>query len=557
MVKQNKHIILILGLILLHGMMMNDWDNPYRRPIIGDAKGYYAYLPAVFIYQDFEFKFVSEIERRYYPEDGSLAKNFLVEQPNGTTVNKCFPGVSIFYLPFFLLAYFLSFLFGLPLDGYAPLFQWSIAAAHFFYFGLALFFIDKTLKNKELDVKFRFVALLLLTFGSNVFFYLVYDFSVAHVFGFFGTSLFIWFLQKFSVRPSWNIIGSLLVLLALLVITRPTNLLILLAVPLFVKLSAISLFVISNLHFTKWPWLKFSLALAIIAFPMVLWKIQTGMWLIYSYGDETLNFRNPNFIKFLFSPQKGWWFWSPIMLFMTVVGFVFYWKETRWKGLYFVFIVCFISYIFSCWWMWTFGGGLGQRPMIDFYPIIFIAFALGLSKMNWRLGLLLTPFLILNIVQAHQINKFILIGGQTTWADYKAHFFQLKRNAPHVPIPDSWVIWSSSSFNESQILNSDNHFSKVIMIDSLPVDPLIFIRTVVSGQHESSNLALIISDNTGEFYEARYPGNALYRKARQFEYKIDLPNDLKFPLRVYFWNHDTDERSVVESMDVFVFLSSN
>jgi hypothetical protein len=93
--------------VLACSVVVNDWDNQYRRPIIGDAKGYYAYLPAAFIYQDFSFSFVEDVEQKYYPSDGSLGKHFLVQQANGTQVNKCFPGVSLFYLPFFLLAFFL------------------------------------------------------------------------------------------------------------------------------------------------------------------------------------------------------------------------------------------------------------------------------------------------------------------------------------------------------------------------------------------------------------------------------------------------------------------
>jgi hypothetical protein len=123
-------IILILG-----GWCFNhhEFDSEYNRPIRGDAKGYYAFLPAIFIYQDLSYDFVDEMEMKYYPKDGSFEKAFRMNQPNGTVVNKCFPGTSIFYLPFFLLALLFSWMIGLPVDGYSILFQWSIAFAHFFY----------------------------------------------------------------------------------------------------------------------------------------------------------------------------------------------------------------------------------------------------------------------------------------------------------------------------------------------------------------------------------------------------------------------------------------
>ena len=167
-------------------VVLNDWDNPYKRPISGDAKGYYAYLPAVIIYQDLEFKFVDEIEQKYYPKDGSLKKDFLIEQPNGTFVNKCFPGVSIFYLPFFLFAYLFSYFVGYPIDGYSQLFQMSLIVSHLFYYMLSLFLMNKILIRNQVGLFNRFLTLFLLTFGTNIFFYTTLDFSVVHVFGFFG-----------------------------------------------------------------------------------------------------------------------------------------------------------------------------------------------------------------------------------------------------------------------------------------------------------------------------------------------------------------------------------
>ena len=90
------------------------FSNPYERPITGDAQAYYAYLPAIFIYQDLDYEFIDEINDKYYPE--SHQKSFLKEAGEGK-VNKTFPGVAILYLPFFLLAHALAILFGMEADG--------------------------------------------------------------------------------------------------------------------------------------------------------------------------------------------------------------------------------------------------------------------------------------------------------------------------------------------------------------------------------------------------------------------------------------------------------
>ncbi len=534
---------------------MNKWDNPYKRPIIGDAKGYYAYLPAAFIYQDFTYQFVPDVEQRYYPEDGSLGKYFLVEQDNGTFVNKCFPGVSIFYLPFFLLAYFLSFLFGLPLDGYAPLFQWSIAAAHLFYFSWALLLLDKLFSKMSMSLSARMLGLTVLSFGTNIFFNLVYDFSLAHVFGFFGTAAFIYLLDAWNRAPNWRGLGWMLMILSLLLITRPTNALVLLVIPLLLDKTTIKNFFGQGMKFNDLPWIQILLSISIVAIPLVLWKIQTDNWLVYSYGEERLNLAQPHLIQFLFSVQKGWWFWTPVMLLMTLFGAIHFWQKRAWMGIYFLLMIFFVVYIFSSWWMWTFGGGLGQRPMIDFYPILLLGFVGLLNSMNKRiwLSVLIAPLLILNIIQAYQIDKYILVGGQTTWSAYKSHFLQTKRDAPIVKIPDTWHVWAQYENRASVQLGPEQHFSPSIVIDSLPKYAKLHVRTQVGGKHESQHLAIILSDAKASFYHAEYVGNMLYKKPRLMEFLWEIPEDITFPIKVYFWNHDAEEEAEVEWMEVVVY----
>src|SRR5690606_37835919 len=92
----------------------------YERPIAGDAQAYYAYLPALFIYQDFSYDFVEEVNEKYYPSE--LQKTFLKDVGTGV-VNKTFPGVSILYLPFFIIAHGIALIFGLPGDCYSNTYQ--------------------------------------------------------------------------------------------------------------------------------------------------------------------------------------------------------------------------------------------------------------------------------------------------------------------------------------------------------------------------------------------------------------------------------------------------
>ena len=59
--------ILIVCLVLFAALKV--WNNDTSRKILiaSDGKGYYAYLPAIFIYHDLGFNFIDEYEEKYFP----------------------------------------------------------------------------------------------------------------------------------------------------------------------------------------------------------------------------------------------------------------------------------------------------------------------------------------------------------------------------------------------------------------------------------------------------------------------------------------------------------
>jgi hypothetical protein len=94
-----KFPLALVVLLYLTHLYTKDFSSSYQKPINGDAKAYYAYLPAIFIYQDSEYNFIDAYEAKYYAKDHR--KDFLNTIENGRKVNKTFPGVALLYLPFF------------------------------------------------------------------------------------------------------------------------------------------------------------------------------------------------------------------------------------------------------------------------------------------------------------------------------------------------------------------------------------------------------------------------------------------------------------------------
>ncbi|NOX46022.1 MAG: hypothetical protein GXO89_03475, partial [Chlorobi bacterium] len=114
-------LVILFVYLFLSFSIKKPYEN-WDRVINSDGKGYYAYLPAIFIYHDLDYKFIESYEDRYYPADKSVFKEFRMPY-KGETVNKYFPGFSFLWLPFFLLAHVLSLVLGFPADGYSIIYQ--------------------------------------------------------------------------------------------------------------------------------------------------------------------------------------------------------------------------------------------------------------------------------------------------------------------------------------------------------------------------------------------------------------------------------------------------
>jgi hypothetical protein len=543
-------------LLLLAVFVSRDFSSRYEQPIQGDAKGYYAYLPAVFIYQDAEYSFVDEMEAKYYPKDFSHAKDFRVKQKNGKYVNKCFPGLSLLYLPFFALSAMISFVFGFPVDGYSAPFQMGISFAHIFYYVFGLIQLSKVLGHFRVSKWNQIIIFFLFTFGTNLWFYLIHDHSVAHVFIFFLVCVFIRIFFNWLEYRLLKQIGWMGIVLALLVVIRPTNLLIILFIPFLLIVKGESWKALldfkKGLNINILPYLQ--VCLLIVVIPSLLWKWQSDLWLVYSYGDEGFNFSNPQFWNYLFSIQKGWLFWTPLILLLILIFIVKYRRNVKYVlSLLLPFLI--LVYVFSSWWCWTFGAGMGQRSVIDYYPFLILAFGIMFVQMRKQrfVFLIATPFLILNLVQAFQFRESILIGGQTSKDDYWKHFVQIKKDVPTVEASKEWKLLRTIEHKEIQNLNEANHFTNVVLIPIDKDSSKVVMEIDVSGKHKSTNFTLVLTNSDGSYYQNFYLGDVVYRESRVLQYLFEVPNVGTY--RTYIWNGDSSDELQFSYLKVKIFKS--
>ncbi len=371
-----------------------------------DVSGYYLYLPAIFIYKDLkEVKFLPQIIEQYQP---SLTPDQAFPLGNGRQVMKYSAGMAALYLPFFLLAHFFALLAGYPADGFSLPYQVAIQLGGVLAALTGLWLLRKNLLRFFSD-RITGWGVLLIALGTNFFNYATFDAASPHVWLFALLALVVHLSIRWHEKPGRR--GAFLIglCIGLAALVRPTEAIYAL-VPIFWGLDSLR-----NLHargafFRK----KFShlllagaTAAAVGCIQLAYWKAVSGGWFVYSYQDQGFSFLHPFFSDVLFSYRKGWFVYTPLMLF-AMAGFFFLYKKNR--SLFFPVLLFFLLdiWIVSAWDIWWYGGAFGQRAMIQAYPLLAFPLAAFLSWMsgrkwsNWLLGALMAACTALNLFQTYQ-----------------------------------------------------------------------------------------------------------------------------------------------------------
>ena len=110
-------IAITVFLVMLNINGSKDYASGY---IEADGKGYYAYLPAVFVYNDLNFSFFDDIEKKkYYNENHYYDYRYTYD---GKIINKYYSGTALMLSPFFLAGHLLSIISDAPADGYSKIY---------------------------------------------------------------------------------------------------------------------------------------------------------------------------------------------------------------------------------------------------------------------------------------------------------------------------------------------------------------------------------------------------------------------------------------------------
>ncbi len=362
-------VVLALAL-LVTGINTNikPWKEPMK-VLAWDVKSYYAYLPAAFIYQDLSMEFTRE-DHEFFGD-----KFWPKPTPSGGLCLVMTMGLAMMYLPFFLAGHMLAWFTGAEMHGFSEPYVLMLIFSALAYLVAGLLVLRKLLLRYFPD---RIVALVLLAIvaGTNLLYYSSIEGPMSHVYSF---ALFAFFMAGtlwWYGRPGrWNSIVLGLVV-GLITLVRPTNGLVLLFFLLWDVKAGDGPGTRLRLLFSRWPLLLLMAGAALLVWlpQLIYWKSVSGQWIYYSYNEEGFFFNNPQLLNGLFSFRKGWLLYTPVMV-LALAGIPLLWKYRRgffWPVL--TFMVLNLYVVFS-WWTWWYGGGFGQRPLIESYALLSVPLA--------------------------------------------------------------------------------------------------------------------------------------------------------------------------------------
>lgn len=409
---------------------INWYKNLWIDILKSDAKGYYAYLPAIFIYKDVNFGFFEKIETgKYYNKN--LFYDYRKEI-NGKYINKYYCGTAIAQLPFFLIAHLSSYLFNYDIDGYSKLYLVLINIGALFYLLIGLFYLNSILNLYEIKEKYKSLVLFATVFGTNLFYYTVAESGMSHVYSFAFITMFIFYAKRYFITYFKKYILFMALLLGIIVLIRPINGLILLVLP-FAAWSLGSLKKGLTTLIKHKLWLLFSLIafLIIISIQLTYYKIATGHFIVYSYGEEDFNFLKPHIINILFSYKKGLFLYTPMYL-ISFAGCYYLWKSSKFEFYSWISFFIIITYIFSSWWIWFYGGSFSSRVFIEYISLFMILLGIALKNIKLKyirtlyVSLILTLIIICQI-QTYQYRYYIIHYTDMTKEKYWNNFLRIDK----------------------------------------------------------------------------------------------------------------------------------
>lgn len=384
--------------------------------ICSDKAGYYMYLPATF-----QMGYYADS----YPEGYDLKRGYGFYIENNKLVTKFTSGMAILLSPFYATGAVIAQVFSVKAHPYSSYYLFFINIGAAFYMVLGLYFLNKFL-NYYFSRRSSFLTVMLMFFGSSLFYYAIDETLMSHMYSFSLFSILLYGIKTYYVTKKFKYFILFAVALSFAVLIRPTNILFGVFV-LFLdvdnlesfKRNFLSIFQIKNI-------LIGALILFVIVLPQIIyWKFAYGKFLVWSYkGEGFTNWYKPRMIYNWFSPQSGFFLYTPIALLSVFFAVVMLLKKQK-NALLVLMAFLISSYMCASWHLVNFGGcNFGKRPMVEFLPLVLFPLGYMLNSMKsykWMVNAVIVILLLFcvsyTLILFRGFNT-CFFGGEWEWKEF-------------------------------------------------------------------------------------------------------------------------------------------
>jgi hypothetical protein len=446
--------ILALITFLVFQRHQNTGQFNWRSKMWGDPAGYYVYLPAFFIYDFDGTKLPDNIIEK-------TGEGFTVDDA-GRIITRYTSGVAILQAPAFLAAHAFAGMVGQEKDGFSGIYHLVSAFAAILYSFLGLFFLWRFLRfhyNRTIS----FLTILTLFLGTNVLYYTIDATGMSHIYSFFLFSLLLYLSHQFfivrdSTRSNWYFFFISLAS-ALIILIRPTNLVFVGLVFLLDVRSFNELAERIRKVFTIQRIILAAIIFFLVFLPQMLyWKYVSGSYITDSYeGYGFTNLASPQVLKFLFSTNNGLFPYNPVYILILFSMLYMIWNKEP-NGYYILFVFLGLVYLFSSWFIFSFGCGFGSRNFVEYTAVFAVPLAYLFNhvknqsgKIKYTVVILTAVFVLMNIKLVSAYDKCFL-GGDWDWKEY-SYFLKSRKYTER-----------TLYFNK-EVLSSEKEFSKGINVN--------------------------------------------------------------------------------------------
>ena len=400
-----------------------------------DVFGYYLYLPLTFKYHDLtiqNYSVITEILNKYHASETFYQA---VKWDNGNWVMRYPIGLSVLFSPFYFIADVIAGFTNYPRDGFSRPYQLSVLYGCLFYTITGLYFVKKILLQFFND-RTAAITLICIALGTNYFFHVSIhgQGAMSHNLLFTLYAIIIYLTVEWHKSHKTGHMLALGLCIGLTALCRPTEI-IAVFIPLFygvIDIQSLKQKITLLLKLKGQVILVILIIFLLGCIQFMYWKYASGKFIIDPYSSsnpgEGMEFMHPHIPEVLFSFRKGWFIYTPLMLF-TMIGFRYLYQKN--KQLFVPVFLYFIInlYIVSSWSCWWYAGCFGVRSLIPSYAALSIPLACFIScvfehKLKYIWLSLLALCISLNLFQSWQMYSGVMDSCYMSRAYYISTFLQ-------------------------------------------------------------------------------------------------------------------------------------